>query len=139
VNSRESFGGIDGTQQQMPHIQIEDMGGNMTRNNDNVHEARKNASGHTSENNSVLGYGGKGDPSRGGHRTRTTEHTSHIGFNTTEGGAGLGIDRGTGDVMSMSFNVPHTVGQASPIQNQSENILNYPYAYDQDQKHEVDF
>jgi len=81
----------------------------MTQNNSNVHEARKNISGHTSENNSMLGFG-KGDPSRLGHRTRTTEHTSHIGMNTTEGGAAFGIDRGTGDALSMSFNAPHTVG-----------------------------
>ena len=66
-------------------------------------------------------------------------------MNTTHehghGGAG-GYDRavsaaGTvGGQMSMGF---HQTGSATPTAAGAENILNYPYSYDQDQKHEVDF
>lgn len=81
----------------------------------------------------MLGVG-KGDPSRTGHHTRATDHTSQIGMNTTEG-AGRG-----GGALSISFNHPATVGSASPtVGGGTEKIMNYPYSYDQDQKHEVDF
>ena len=93
----------------------------------------------------MLAFTGKGDPkgvssvdpSRlGGHATRTTEYTSNIGHNTThEGGAGAAI----------SLNAPPP-GSATPTvypggvtDNVSQRtagntgqILNYPYAFDQD-------
>ena len=98
-------------------------------------------SGINSENQSMIGVKGPGgDISRQGAFTRTTEHTSHLGMNTTpaDNNTFQGIDRGTGGALSMSFMAPGP-GSVSPTVANTENILNYPYAYDQDQKHEVDF
>ena len=78
----------------------------------------------SSDCNSMLGVR-KGDRSKTGHQTRATDHTSHIGMNTTEGGG-----RG-GGALSISFNNPATVGSASPTAGgSSEKIMNYPYSYD---------
>ena len=128
-------------------IQIEDMGGvtNVTQHHNlsQINE-RKAHSNLISESQSMVGIGGKsGDPSRLGHATRTTEYTSNIGMNTTnEHGHGGGFDRavsaaGTiGGQMSMGF---QPTGSVTPNAAGADNILNYPYSYDQDQKHEVDF
>lgn len=84
----------------------------------------------------MVGLGGKsGDPSRLGHATRTTEYTSNIGMNTTHE-HGHGFDRAVSAAgtiaghMSMGF---HPTGSATPTAAGADNnILNYPYSYDQD-------
>lgn len=88
----------------------------------------------------MIGIGGKsGDPSRLGHVTRTTEYTSNIGMNTTNEHGHGGFDRavsaaGTiGGQMSVGGGY-HPTGTVTPNNAAvtDNNILNYPYSYDQD-------
>lgn len=90
---------------------------------------------------------GGGDPSRLGHNTRATDYTSNIGMHTEIGGMG-GIDRttsaaGGGGPFSTMLHGPGSQTPSVAGTNYGggggNNILNYPYSYDQDQKHEVDF
>ena len=127
-----------------PMIQIEDMGGvtNVTQNLSGIAgNERKAQSGLISETHSMAGIGVKGggsaDPSRLGHATRTTEYTSNIG-NTTHDHQGGNYDRATsaagtiGGAMSLGL---HQTGSATPTVGagaDQNNILNYPYSYDQD-------
>ena len=128
-----------------PQIQIQDMGGHSMLNNNHAVALNTNGSramsavGSDSQFRVVKG-GGTGDHSRLGAHTRTTEHTSHVGMNNTTDNNTFhgGMDRGTGGALSMSFHAPGP-DSVSPTVANTENILNYPYAYDQDQKHEVDF
>ena len=41
--------------------------------------------------------------------------------------------------MSMNFQKPGSVTPSAAGDGGAQSILNYPYSYDQDQKHEVDF
>ena len=130
-----------------PHIQIEDMGGvtNMTYSMSAIPVQgsggirTKAQSQLASDNHSFMAMtkGTHGaDPSRLGHATRTTEYTSNVGHHTQDGGA---ISAMGG---ALSFNAPP--GSVTPTvpggaTDGNTTILNYPYSYDQDQKHEVDF
>jgi len=122
------------------HIQIEDMGGmvNMTQDYE-----RKGLSGINSDSHSMMAGGvmTKGDPSRLGHATRTTDYTSNMGVHTTQGGHGVNRTTsaiGSAGVGHQSMGGMFAPGAATPTAG-AESILNYPYSYDQDQKHEVDF
>ena len=114
-------------------IQIDDMGGADTRQ----------TRGAISESNSMSAIKSGGDPSRfGGHATSATAYTSNVGMHTqmagddhrTTSGVGTG-----GNALSAMLPAP---GSQTPTVAGTEygaNIANYPYSYDQDQKHEVDF
>ena len=102
---------------------------NVTHNMSPINETAipKGISANTSECNSNTRL-------RAGHHTRATEHTSHIGMNTTDGGRQT--HSGHGGVFSMSHAQADSV---TPTMAGTEKILDYPYAFDQDLKHEVDF
>ena len=126
------------------------MGGvtNLTNSMSNIQEgtAGRYHSGLVSDNVSLqqaLKKGGGADHSRlGGHLTRTTEYTSNVGNLTIPDGT-TAFDRATSAAGgALSFQGP-IAGSATPtvggVAGEAPHIMNYPYSYDQDQKHEVDF
>lgn len=128
--------GSDDTRQ--PHIQIEDMGNSIS----NIQEATRHGgkSGLASDSHSMIAMTkGSADPSRLGHQTRATDYTSNIGNNTMQDGGHFGDRANTTAGGALSFMAPPP-GSATPSmrtvdnrgQGQSQNILNYPYSYDQD-------
>lgn len=94
----------------------------------------------TTENHSMITMAKSGEMhSRQGHQTRTTEYTSNIGNITMHDGT-TAFDRAT-SAAGGGLSFAPGPGSATPTVagGDGQTIINYPFAYDQDQKHEVDF
>ena len=74
--------------------------------------------------------------------TRTTEYTSNVGNLTIPDGT-TAFDRATSAAGGALSFQGQFAGSATPTvgggAGEAPHIMNYPYSYDQDQKHEVDF